>query len=126
MVSFACSPIVPHTVSLFIVATTVRLVDGSRPHEGRVEVFYRGAWGTVCDDNWDVLNARVVCRELGYEGAVSAPGRAHFGRGTGEIWLDNVRCTGSESRLHYCPHNGVGNDDCTHSKDAGVVCSEYM
>ena len=126
MVFFACSPIGPHTTSLFIVATTVRLVGGRRPHEGRVEVLYRGEWGTVCDDYWELDDAQVVCRELGYEGAVSEYKEAHFGEGTGEIWLDNVECTGSESKLDYCDHNGVGNHYCDHSEDAGVACSEYM
>ena len=81
----------------------------------------------MCDDRWDMDNAQVVCRELGYQGAVSAYREAHFGRGTGEIWLDNVRCTGSERRLGLCDHKGVGDHNCDHSEDAGVVCqSEYM
>ena len=92
-----------------------------------MEVFYRGAWGTVCDDLWDVIDAGVVCRELGFSGAVSAYQRAHFGRGSGPIWLDDVECRGYESRLDHCLHIGVGKDNCGHGEDAGVVCqSEYM
>ena len=80
----------------------------------------------MCDDSWDVADARVVCRELGWTGADSAYQRAHFGRGTGQIWLDDVRCRGNESRLSHCGHSGVGNDNCDHSEDAGVACqSEY-
>ena len=125
MVTFACSPIIPHTASLFIVVRPIRLVGGRGPHEGRVEVFLNGEWGTVCHDYWDLDNAQVVCRQLGYQGAATAHHSAHFGRGTGRIWLDNVRCTGRESRLDYCSHS-KHTADCDHGDDAGVVCGEYM
>ena len=108
--------------------TTIRLAGGHGPHEGRVEVFYRGAWGTVCDNDWDLTDAGVVCRELGFPGAISALKEAHFGFGFGPIWLNDVECSGYESGLDYCPHKGVGNNaNCRHGEDAGVVCqSECM
>ena len=88
-----------------------------------MEMFYNGNWGTVCDDSWDIRDARVVCRQLGFPHVVSAPYRARFGRGSGEILLDNVHCSGSESLIMNCPHNGWGVHNCGHNEDASVICS---
>ena len=103
----------------------VRLVEGSSYDEGRVEVKYNGEWGTVCDDGWDDTDAGVVCRQLGFGSSGTAIGSAGFGQGSGPIWLDSVTCTGSESTLASCGHLGFNiTRICSHSEDAGVLCSE--
>ena len=88
-----------------------------------MEIFYNGEWGTVCDDYWDMSDAQVVCRELGYKYAIKALRGSRVLDGQGKIWLDNVLCTGNEQNLSSCSHNGWGNHDCGHHDDAGVHCS---
>uniref|UniRef100_A0A8C9MNH6 Lysyl oxidase homolog n=1 Tax=Serinus canaria TaxID=9135 RepID=A0A8C9MNH6_SERCA len=103
----------------------LRLAGQKRKHnEGRVEVFYSGEWGTVCDDDFSIHAAHVVCRELGYVEAVSWLPGSKYGKGEGKIWLDNVHCTGRESSLAGCGSNGWGVSDCKHTEDVGVLCSD--
>ena len=100
----------------------MRIADGSN-NEGRVEVYYNGAWGTVCDDSWDISDARVVCRQLGFPDAEAAYQGDRVPDGTGQILLDDVKCGGYELSLTSCSHRGWGTHNCGHSEDAGVRCS---
>ncbi|NXG03251.1 DMBT1 protein, partial [Sakesphorus luctuosus] len=100
----------------------VRLVAGPAPCQGRVEVLHGHRWGTVCDDSWDLRDARVTCRQVGCGEAVAAPGHAHFGRGAGPVLLDQVGCTGEENALAECQLGTWGVHNCNHEEDAGVVC----
>ncbi|XP_067280224.1 galectin-3-binding protein B-like [Pseudorasbora parva] len=99
----------------------VRLV-GDRPSSGRVEIYHDGQWGTICDDGWDLAEAQVVCRQLGFPGAISVTPGGQYGEGSGPIWLDDMNCKGSESSLSECSFKGWGVTDCSHKEDAGVIC----
>ncbi|TNN53236.1 Deleted in malignant brain tumors 1 protein [Liparis tanakae] len=109
---------------LLAIDAQIRLVwSGSTRCSGRVEIRHNGVWGTVCDDGWDFRDATVVCRQLNCGQALSAPRKALFGQGTGQIWLDEVGCSGTEGSLTECGHKGFGVHHRNHYKDAGVVCS---
>ncbi|CAM2097425.1 unnamed protein product [Caretta caretta] len=112
---------------LFLQDTTgadeLRLVNGSSPCAGRVEVKHQDQWGTVCDDNWDMEDAEVVCKQMGCGSAVSAHGRSYFGEGSGPTWLTVIDCDGDESALWDCRHSGWGKITCYHYYDTGVICS---
>ena len=107
---------------LFYTSVKVRLVDGDAS-SGRVEILYDGDWGTVCDDGWDLDDGIVVCRQLGFRDAIAVYTNSHFGGGSGNILLDEVNCTGSESRISDCSHDGWGVEDCIDEFEAaGVEC----
>ena len=109
-----------HYVNVFsgCVEGEIRLVGSASVYEGRVEVCHNKTWGTVCDDGWGINEGIVTCRQLGYK----YERMRFYGQGAGQIWLDDLSCSGSESRIVDCSHNGFGVNDCSHSEDAGVVC----
>ncbi len=128
---------------LILPGYVTRLVGGSHPFEGRVEVEVGGVWGTVCDAGWDTEDAMVVCRSLlgaNWTGAAQPMYDAHYGQGTGDILLSDVDCDGHQMNLEECDllldqyYSGHSYDDnyvfyhgynlyvCEHSEDAGVSC----
>ena len=100
---------------------SVRLAGGANPTDGRVEIFIFGQWGTVCNYGWDVVDATVACRQLGY---LRADRSTSFGVGSGPSWYSYVGCTGTEMNLAECSKSfSYTGSACSHSRDAGVVCS---
>ena len=85
-------------------------------------MYYNGEWGTVCDGGWDLNDSQVVCSELGFGHAIAARHGAFYGQGSGEIWLDDLNCVGTEWSIVNCSHRGWGIENCDHSEDSGVKC----
>ncbi|XP_031555259.1 deleted in malignant brain tumors 1 protein-like [Actinia tenebrosa] len=103
--------------------TSKHTYPNNQSNAGSVEVLYNGTWGAICDDYWGIIDARVVCRELGFTDALSAPCCSAFGYNeTKPIWLDDVRCQGNETNISQCDSNGWGNHDCGWQSHANVVC----
>ncbi|XP_068115042.1 scavenger receptor cysteine-rich domain-containing group B protein-like [Hyperolius riggenbachi] len=101
----------------------LRLVGSGNSCAGRVEMFYDGHWGRVCDDYWDLPDAQVVCRQLGCGNAISPSGRSDFGLGRGLIIVNGVQCIGDEEFLWNCLHRQYNVPSYGHHKDAFVTCS---
>ncbi|XP_071141697.1 scavenger receptor cysteine-rich domain-containing protein DMBT1-like [Mytilus edulis] len=103
--------------------TRIRLADGPTLSRGRVEIKYRGEWGTICDDSFGDEEATVVCRMLGYHNTnYRVYGSAHYNEGVGKIWMDDVSCDGSEKDIVECKFAGWGQHDCGHHADVSVDC----
>ena len=99
---------------------TVRLVDGSSYNEGRVEVYYSGRWGTVCNVGWTDKYASLVCAQLG----IGSSGElADFGAGRESILLETIMCSLNDTIPASCVHYGVGiTVKCNHNDVVGVKC----
>ncbi|KAI8517811.1 hypothetical protein Bbelb_038280 [Branchiostoma belcheri] len=102
----------------------IRLAEGSGPNEGRVEVRPADSprWGTVCHKGFDLKDAEVVCRMLGYPNVYGVRPGAYFGKGMGPIYMEDLQCDGTESSLFNCSHKGWRVHNCWHGDDVGVVC----
>ena len=103
---------------------------GSSESRGYVEALgTNGQWGGVCDDSFDINDAHVVCKMLGFPSAKKAlaSGTADNVYGTApsgdDFVLDDLGCTGSETSIFDCQHHGEWNEDCSASEIAGVECN---
>ena len=97
----------------------VRLVGwGNVTSKGRVEVFTDGAWRGVCGNRWDLNDANVVCRQLGFKGAITSVTSSDRYRSR---LIHDVTCKGNERFLKECDHI-VSTRYCTNNRDAGAVC----
>ncbi|XP_048475014.1 scavenger receptor cysteine-rich type 1 protein M130-like [Rhincodon typus] len=104
----------------------LRLSDGGSPCAGRLELYYKRTWGSVCDDSWDVMDAEVVCKQLGCGNTLEMTFPSSYGPGSGPVWLKDVKCSGNESFLWDCPSAELGHqEDCSHKEDVRIMCSEH-
>ncbi|XP_071141934.1 CD5 antigen-like [Mytilus edulis] len=116
-----CYSILQNTkLAIFAVKSGLRITEGFAENQGRLEVYYKGEWGTVCDNQFANVDAEVACKQLGYcSGLMIPPHKVYDGIGT--IWLNSVNCSGSESRLLNCTFN-TDASNCRHYGDVGIHC----
>ncbi|XP_072179341.1 uncharacterized protein [Diadema setosum] len=96
------------------------------PSLGRVEVFSDGVWGLVCSSSWDLTDARVFCRSLGFTDAVSELHISTFGQTLDGFVLDGADCLGLEVSLFDCPNISLGMPDCDAGFTAGARCTDEV
>ena len=129
----------------------LRLVQGtvSNPtfSAGRLEIFVNGEWGTICNDYFDLTDASVACKQLGYSGAIRFGSSGNegyatiyimqcaclncirhyrFNSGSGQIWLDDLHCTATDITLLSCRHREIGTHNCGHYEDIAVFCNSKL
>ena len=101
----------------------VRLIGGPSIYNGTVELCLEGVWGSICHGGWDVNEANIVCKQLGFSSAGNTALYAAFhGQSSGPIFINNVNCAGTESYLIDCPV-GLSVTGCSHYQDSAVSCN---
>ncbi|XP_026101686.1 deleted in malignant brain tumors 1 protein-like [Carassius auratus] len=101
------------------------LVAGSHLCSGRLEMYFGGRWGSLCDAAFDQQDAEVVCRELDCGAPVQVLGAAAFDKGDAQMWTQEIQCRGNESHIQRCPSSNSHKTNCTHENDVGLICSGY-
>lgn len=101
----------------------IRLAGSSTANEGRVEIFKQGTWGTICDDKFDMIDASVVCKELGYAGASTKTVNVNEDANPSmKIHINELECDPGDY-FWYCSHNNADRPICNHDEDVKVSCS---
>ena len=105
----------------------IRLQGSSLPNAGRIEILYAGVWGAISTYNWDLNDATVVCRQLGYKaGAEAALKNRVYGPFIGPIWLTNLQCIGNEKSMMECTHDEIANktERSPETRFASLICKD--
>ncbi|XP_067451750.1 scavenger receptor cysteine-rich type 1 protein M130-like [Thunnus thynnus] len=102
---------------------SVRLVNGTKPCSGRLEVKSEQSWSSVCEADFDQQDAEVVCRELSC-GAPSVLQGALYGEVEAPMWTKEFQCGGHESALLDCGRSDSARSTCSPGKAVGLTCSE--
>lgn len=104
----------------------VRLIGGPHPNQGFAQVLYQGDWHSICNREWDLDDADVICRQLGYPLATFAlTDNSELSNWTNKktaTFLDRLGCTGTEANLAECQMSYTTTVLCGNTEKAGIVC----
>ncbi|XP_033757352.1 soluble scavenger receptor cysteine-rich domain-containing protein SSC5D-like, partial [Pecten maximus] len=108
----------------------IRLLGGRSSSEGTVLIYHRFRWGAICDYSWDIRDANVACRQIGFVSAIAATARSRYGQGRRFKWMSYMHCRGNEIHLTQCRYPGYGRGTrhrfCSgRFTSAGVKCREH-
>ena len=107
-------------MSFFTVPVRLEGVNGTN-YTGRVEVFYKGKWGKICRNKWDIDDVKVVCKQLGFKSALAEFIRVDTKDENVSIVMSNVACEGTEPELKDCTYTD-GDQKCVDNTGAQALC----
>ncbi|XP_051790266.1 scavenger receptor cysteine-rich type 1 protein M130 [Erpetoichthys calabaricus] len=99
---------------------SLSLSGGDHPCEGRVEITYKEKKGIICDNNWGINEANIVCKELQCGTAAYAYKGGEYGKGPDKVWINTLNCSGNEDFIWHC---GNKEQKICQSNDVSVVCN---
>ena len=97
-------------------------MDGYISHNritGQIEVYYNNQWYEICYQDWDIKDATVACRQLGYDYVASSSFSTSYNYRT---VFNNLTCSGTETSLFDCAHSGFRRRSCDNRQVARVSC----
>ncbi|XP_022088383.1 uncharacterized protein LOC110978050 [Acanthaster planci] len=106
----------------------IRLIGGLTPKSGLIQLFYLNQWGVVCDENWSEAEAKVVCRQLGFEGhSLPTVNSVSWQSDSDPVYQTSFHCLGDEESLTSCMRNsGKHRSSMFCYQKIGVVCQESV
>ena len=111
--------LVTHLYSIILLVSVLELVGGNAQNGNVFVVNSDGTSNPICDDDWDELDARVVCKQLGFDNG-NATHSSKFGNVPDTFVMDDVKCSGNENNIMSCDH--TKDDNCGTLEGAGVIC----
>ncbi|XP_043935802.1 deleted in malignant brain tumors 1 protein-like [Protopterus annectens] len=115
-----------HTCDAAVLCTgyfSSRIVNGTSPSAGNVEISYDGTWSAISTEGWDINDANVLCRSQFHGFALDTVTDSSFGAVSGPMWFKNIQCSGTEYNLNRCSGEFLPNNTVVSSAPAGVICS---
>ena len=106
---------------IVITEVPVRLNGVRSNYSGRVEVFYSGRWGRICHNKWDIRDARVICRQLGFNDAIAEFTGSDVEDSKRPFLMSGIECTGDEYEIASCARID-GEVDCVGDSGAQALC----
>ena len=101
-------------------ATSTMRLTGCTKKGCRLEVKFEDEWGSICSSGFTEQSADTMCKALGF--VFGGERVMNYGGGQGQIWLEDVRCSGDEGDAIDCAHSPVGKNYCQHGADVGLCC----
>ncbi|XP_052821548.1 deleted in malignant brain tumors 1 protein [Octopus bimaculoides] len=123
-VMISCTSAIDNQLTVCQNSSNLIRLNGATEGIGLVEVFMNGSWTSICDDYWDLNDAKVVCRQLCYDEKYALPSinTQYQPPPRYPIGITKLNCQGTESKITDCPYTANNDANCSQSEASAVSC----